>query len=860
MSPKPNRTSEGGSTKKNKPRPPSVKFILTVLKILTIFVIAIGCAGVGIIGGAMYGFISTATPITPEDLNLSDNLTTIIYDRTGQHEIARLTGFDNTDRMLVFDRDGQIPQYLKDAFVAIEDERFYDHKGVDIKRTMAAALNLIWPRGGTFGGSTITQQVVKNITGEKDVSLKRKIQEQWRAIQLERKYEKWQILELYMNLIYMGNSCYGVQSASYKYFGKPVKDLSLAEAASLAGITNSPADYDPFTEKGRENNKKRQELILGKMLELGFITQTEYDQAMKEELKFADKNEVKIQTTKVRSYFVDQVIYDVLKDLEATGLDREFAKLKLYSGGLKIITTVDLEIQNAMDEVFMDAENFPGGIKQGLSPQAAMVVINPHSGEVLAMYGGSGEKKADMVLNRATQTKRSPGSSFKPIAVYAPAIDQRIITAGTIVDDVPVYMDTQNKDRRYPENYPETIGGKTARHYRGLVSIRTAIARSINVVAAKIWRDQLGPDLSFEYLKKSGIEMKGEGKYVSVSLGGLRYGVSPMQMAAAYAPFVHKGIYLEPITYSIVKDNEGNILLDKRKTANIKQKRNIVYDETTAFIMADLLKSVTASGGTASYVKLKSSTGKPIPTLGKTGTTNDDVDRWFLGATSDFVGSVWYGYDKQITVKLPSNSRNPAANIWMKVMQKIYDAKKLEAKDFSVPQGLVKKKVCAYSGKIATDLCAKDPRGSAVREEYFIKGTEPKDSDICDIHIEAMVDINSKDLYGRPLLANEYCPVSDVVKKVFIQRKVPYMPIKPDDPYPLDWQYEVPIEYCNLHGAPIVDPSVQHVPEGDAGEFTPDDQGREEEVLEEDGGFLDRLGDLFRRNEKPEKDKNENND
>ena len=324
MNPKTKANTGGKQVKKAKINPSVLKFTKMVFKFLFIMILAVCFAGAGASTGILYGYISTATPITAKDLTFTQNLTTKIYDRNG-NETAKLTGYDNQDRILVFDKDGEIPQYLKDAIVAIEDERFESHNGVDWKRTIGATINYFLPAGDSYGGSTITQQVVKNITGDDERSPRRKVQEIWRALQLEKRYEKWQILEAYMNLVYLGNSCYGVQSASYKYFGKPVKELSLAQCASLAGIIQAPAKYDPFTEEGRINNKKRQELVLGKMLELGKITQEEYDLAIKDDLEFIEKSKVKTTSNKVNSYFVDQVIRDVLKDLVASGLDPEYA-------------------------------------------------------------------------------------------------------------------------------------------------------------------------------------------------------------------------------------------------------------------------------------------------------------------------------------------------------------------------------------------------------------------------------------------------------------------------------------------------------------------------------------------------------
>jgi penicillin-binding protein 1A len=786
--------------KKKKQHTPVIKFILMVTKILVIFFIAISFAIAGILGGAIVGYIKTATPITDDQMlkALMGHQTTFIYDMN-EKEIGKLTGIsENMDTILV--KDSEIPKALKDAFIALEDERFEEHNGVDLIGFTRVVIKKMLNPSSSGGASTITMQLIKNITKENSVTIQRKVQEQWRAIQLEKKMQKWQILEAYLNIIPMGGNSYGVQSASLKYFGVPVNKLDIAQCATLAAITQLPNHYAPDTDEGKENNKVRQEICLKKMYEQGKITQNEYETAVAEDLstKFVKKGEVKTEKQNVRSYFVDQVIKDVQKDLKLLGYSDQQSNLILFGGGLKIYTTMDPNVQGPMDEVYNDEKKyFPGAKnKKGEKPQSAMVIIDPKTGEVRAMIGGRGEKTGDSVLNRATQIGRSAGSSFKPIAEYGPAIDQRLYTAASVVDDVPAYMDSSKPTTRYPQDFPDSSG---KRNYRGLTDIRTAIAKSINVVAAKVWMN-LGPDLSFSYLKKSGINMetKGEGKVLSISLGGLRHGVNTMEMAAAYVPFVHKGMYYEPITYTQVKDSTGKIIIDRKKQDSVvKQRSNMVYEETTAFIMTDMLRSVTSTG-TATYVKLKNSKKEAIPIAAKTGTTNDDKDRWFLGFTPSYVGAVWYGYDTQTEIKVKGN--NPSAVIWNAVMQKIYN-KSTEVGSFPQPEGIVKKVICIKSGKIPTDLCSQDPSGtSVIRNEYFIKGTEPKDDDFCDVHVPARVDTKSFDLFKRNLLANDSCPAADVVEKVFIRRKQPWARIMPDDPNPLDFMFEVPIEYCNAHG------------------------------------------------------------
>jgi penicillin-binding protein 1A len=798
MNPKTKSASQKAAKKKKK-RSPTKKFIFTVAKILIVFFVAASFAVAGILGGAIYGYIKTAQPIRDEDLQIKI-LTTFIYDSEG-NEIAQITGKDNKNRELVLGSD--VPQHLKNAFVAVEDERFYEHPGIDIRRIASAAIGLITSGEVKHGGSTITQQVVKNVTGKTSVSLQRKVQEQWNAIQLEKRYGKEKILEIYMNVIYMGNNFYGVQSASKAYFGKDVKDLSLAECALLAGITNSPANYDPFTEDGRKNAKKRQEIILDLMLEQGMIDEKEHNEALKQELIFAEKDETDANIT-VQTYFVDQVIRDVTEDLMAErGMSKDMALTTIYNYGLKIYTTQDSKAQKVMDEVFNDDKYFPvtnsnGGAinatakETGEHPQAAMVVIDPYTGEIKALYGGYGEKKGSNTLNRATQINRQPGSSFKPIAVYAPAVDLGLVTPATIIDDIPVYMDNQNKNRPYPQNYDLA--------YDGLTTIRNALKASINVVAAKVWRDHLGPDHSIEYLKKVGIDRENE-KYVSLAMGGLAKGVSPLQMAAAYVPFVNKGLYYEPVTYTKVLDSGAKPLLEK------KPKYSPAYSETTAFLMADMMQEVSKPknstyphSGTG-YPRVLIQKGK-MPVAGKTGTTSDNIDKWFVGYTPYYVAATWYGYDNKVKpIRLSGAEYSQAQIIWQAVMEKLHENK--EPKQFTPSAGVVQKKICIYSGKVATELCSQDPRGDATRMEYFTKGTEPSNTDVCDVHVKAKVCTESKDIWERNLLAGPYCPLGSVVERVFIQRKEPYVPAMPGSKYPKDFKYELPAgEYCTVHGEP----------------------------------------------------------
>jgi len=815
---------------KNKSQSPVKKFIFTVLKTLFIFFVALACALSGLLGGAVLGYLKMAKPISDEDL-VSKNLTTFIYDSEG-NVLKSLTGKDNINREWA--NYDEIPDYLKEAFISIEDERFYNHRGVDIKGILRAVTKKILnPASKMEGGSTITQQLARNITGQTQVTLQRKVQEWYQALDLERRYKKWQILELYMNMVYFGNSYYGVRSAAKGYFGVDVSELSLAQCAILAGVTNNPSIYNPYTEKGRKAAKNRQEIILRVMLEQGKIDEKQYEQALSEEIVFREKSSAKKSTT-TQSYFIDQVILDVKRDLmEEKGWSETMALAQIYSGGLNIYTTMDPDIQRALDEVFNDSKYFIGVEEKTKTllehPEAGMVVIDPETGEVKGMRGGYGELNASMTLNRATQIQRQPGSSFKPIAVYAPALDLHKITPATVYDDVAVYYGTgNNKNKPYPNNYDHTYGG--------LTTIRNAVKRSINVVAALVWMD-IGPDQSLSYLKKVGIDRSAE-RYLSIAMGGLNKGVSPLQMAASYVPFVHKGMFFEPTTYTKVVDSNGKTVLEK------KPKYETVYDERTAFLMTSMMRDVTSSPGGTAYGGgiIKNGEGKVIPTAGKTGTTSDNKDKWFVGFSPYYVAATWYGYDHPR--QLVGNERNQALIIWHDVMEKIHKDK--EPVDFAQPSGIVKKPVCIYSGKTPSPLCSQDPRGSAVRDEYFIKGTEPKSNEICDVHVSAKVCTQSQDAWGKNLLAGPYCPPESVVEKVFIQRTTPYVPKMVDEKAPKDLQYELPAgEYCPIHGEPeqmITTPTGSgddaHNESGSGENGTQTDETQEDEDF---NGFFNRI-------------------
>lgn len=656
---------------------------------------------IGAFAGAVLGFMGSVDGIDVSELTL-DSTTHIYYtDRNGEEKL--LAALDSEQNRVWVDYD-KIPQAMKDAFVSIEDERFYQHSGVDVKRTAKATfmyfVNKITRRPTSFGGSSITQQLVKNLTNEKDQSPIRKMQEISRSVNLEKELSKDQILELYLNSIYLSQGCNGVQTASQTYFGKDVSELNLAECASIAGITQYPSLYDPLVNP--DKNKEKQKTVLSKMLELGKITQSEFDDALAFQLDFKrmEKDE---ETNKINSYFVDQVIYDVINALMDKGYSRTMANKMLYSGGLKIVSTCDADIQNAIENVYEQESNFYSS-SASPSPQSAMLILDPYTGAVKGMAGGIGKKTANLTLNRATQTLRQPGSSIKPIAVYAPAIENNLITP------VDIYND---KATSYGGWTPQNVD----RQFRGPVSVQYAVQQSLNTVAVEIL-DKLGTKKSFDFLTNNlGItslieeEVRADGKSYSdiglsqLALGGLTDGVSVLQMAAAYAPFANNGIYTEPHTYTKVLNAEGKEIITNEPESHI------AMDASTAYVTTRMLRNVVTSG-TGGGAQVSSG----IFTAGKTGTATDYRDRWFIGYTPYYVGAVWYGYDQP-----KSTPSSPCVRVWKKVMDQVH--KGLPDKMFDMPSQVVSASYCKDSGKAPSDACRE---AGTVQSFYFVKGSTPR--------------------------------------------------------------------------------------------------------------------------------------
>lgn len=657
----------------------------------------------------------------------------------------------------------QIPKDLQKAVVAIEDKRFYKHKGVDWHGTARAIFSTIFG-GSVQGGSTITQQLVKNVTGDNQNTVKRKVMEIYRAQELEKRYEKDEILEAYLNEVYFGYSCYGVVTASLKYFNKDVSELSLAECASLVAITNNPSLYDPLqTDWGLENNRTRQLLVLGAMLEQGKIDQAAYDAAKEENVVFSngytilgdrvdvdtdkkddtdtdggdEQPEEETETaTSSQSYFTDAVIEDVAAALvEKYGLTDstnpvtgevttafEQGVNMVYGKGYKIYTTQNPDYQKIAEEVCTDTSNLPYtstytnsyGEKETEQLQVGMTIVDPYTGYVVAMVGGAGVKQYDRGWNWATSARQC-GSAIKPISVYAPALDDGTINGASTIDDYPVMVLNGSV-------YPKNANGR----YKGLTPLHTAIARSTNTCAVRVVQEY-GTSRSYDFMtNKLGfttLTSQDAQQVGNMGLGGLDRGVTTEEMAAAFAAFANEGIYTAPRTFIRVEDADGNVILENEAKASVAMK------DTTAALMNSLLQEVI-NGGTGYEGRISG-----MHVAGKTGTTNNDQDRYFVGYTPYYSCAVWVGYVHNQRIVA---SGNPAASMWQKVMSRIHAD--LPDKDFFSCSGLTYVKVCADSGLLATDSCAEDCRGSRVYSALVAADNAP--SAYCNMHTSPIYTVN----------------------------------------------------------------------------------------------------------------------
>lgn len=573
----------------------------------------------------------------------------------------------------------EIPDDMINAFIAIEDKRFYKHEGVDFLRTAKAAFNYVFG-SGDFGGSTITQQLVKNLTGNDDFSVNRKISEAFSAIELEKEYDKTEILEMYLNIINLSEGCRGVGAAAEHFYSKKPSELTLAECATIAAITNNPSKYDP--QKHPENNIKRRDLILRCMLKSGYISNEEYKGAVAEPILLRLSKKESTRCT-VNSWYVDMVIEDVLNDLcTKYNISRSSASLMLYRGGLKIYTAMDAEIQSILEEYYSNIYNFPIDSNGNLA-QSSMIVIDPYNGDILGIAGAIGEKQGNRVQNYATHTKRPPGSAIKPLSVYSIALERGLIEWSSIFEDSPVKKET---DTRAPWPY------NADRTYVGEVDIQYAVENSLNTIAVKVL-DAVGNEESLSFLKNklliSSLDDSSDIGEASLALGQSSRGISLRELTAAYSIF-QEGLMSKPRSYFKVTDENGKIILD-----NSPSQESVISRETAA-IMTKLLESVVDSGTAKDRISLD----KIAAVAGKTGTTQNNCDRYFVGYTPELLAGVWFGYD--YPKPLDDFGGNPSIYLWDEIMSKIYEKTDYgKVSRFTIPETVQKLTYPTPSGELS---------------------------------------------------------------------------------------------------------------------------------------------------------------
>ena len=673
--------------------------------LITLVLIGVLCGCFCGIAFAMYVhiYINPSAQETAAEISkgLGLNLNSFIYAKESDSDeytlYETIKGKENREWV---DSD-KIPDTLKNAVVAIEDERFYKHHGVDWVRTIGAVKG--WLLGGTqYGGSTITQQLIKNITADNDYSVKRKVNEIFRAFALEKEIDdKDRILVMYLNTIFLGYNSYGVQTAAMQYFDKDVSQLDLAESAVLAGLTNNPSIYDVYNHP--EKVKERQETILAQMLDQKMISQEEYEAAVAEELNYRPYEEYQQEIKSTYSYFTDEVIKDVINDLMTEkGYSRLVAENMVYSGGLNIYATIDTKVQNALDEVWANADNFPNTEKYGEIPQSAMVITDKQ-GNIVGIAGGRGEKTSSRGFSYASDARRQPGSSIKPLATYGPAMDAGIATPDTTVYDRALIQDADGNP--WPMNDGKYPTGRA-------MTVKEGMTRSLNTISAQLLK-QLTPQKSYEFMTQQlGFKLvdsrtnedgtvQSDIDLAPLALGALTDGVTVREMAGGFSTFINDGVYGGTRTYTKVTDSEGNTIMENTPNTD-KGFTNV----RTAYYMLDCLQNVTAHG-TAYGIQLDG-----VETGGKTGTTTSNTDIWFCGITPKYSGAVWVGYEHNYCLD-GLYGRN-AAEIWLAVMQKVHAGDSGLVFD-SHPQDFEEVTYCMDTGLLASGACRAAGRAATGR-------------------------------------------------------------------------------------------------------------------------------------------------
>lgn len=764
--------------------------IFAVIIVFTLILCAV-FSGVGIVRG-----LTDSAPDINEENIMPDGYPSIIYDANGK-KVQKLMGI-NANRE--YKKITDIPECVQNAFVAIEDARFYKHSGVDLQGILRAVFSALSDEKVTQGASTITQQLLKNqvFGGGNEKSffgkVSRKIQEQSLAIKLESTIDKKKILEYYLNTINLGQNTMGVETASKRYFGKSVSKLTVSEAAVLAGITQNPTEYNPITEQ--QNNEAKRKIILKNMLDQEYITEDEYEEALGDDVysRIQDINKEKRTSSygDINSYYVDAVIENVVSDLkQKLGYTETQAYNAIYREGLKIYTCQDQSLQKICDDVINNDKYYQKNTKSYLSyqlkvkksdgetelytegdvrafindahkkrisfyfknrkkaekyiklfkkknldkhdkilsesinlikqPQASFVLMEQSTGKVRAIVGGRGEKTANRTLNRASSSKRQPGSTFKVLSTYLPALDTSGFTLANVMDDAPYKYPGTNK----------RVKDWDSSGYKGLTSLRQGIVDSVNIVTVKTFQ-KVTPQTGFDYLLNLGFTTlvdrreTSDGQIYSdiqlpTALGGLTDGVTNVELTAAYAAIANGGTYIKPVYYTKIVDSKGNVLLQNSKSGKK------VMKNTTAWLLTDVMKDVIkrGTGKKAAFKKIK------MPQAGKTGTTSDNTDFWFEGYTPYYTAGIWLGYDSMFTQMSGSASKI----MWRDIMEKVHKVKKLKNKNFKKPEDIITRKICKKCGKLAVyGLCDRALDGNDIKTEYFARGTQPKES--CDCHVK----------------------------------------------------------------------------------------------------------------------------
>ena len=814
-----------------------VKLILVAVLLMAAFAASLGY-------GALKGIIDSAPEIDVASIEPS-GYATMVYDREGNlTETLVKSGANRLEATYE-----ELPQCLIDAFVAIEDSRFWSHKGIDIRSILRAAVGVITGESAG-GGSTLTQQLIKNnifeggnenTFGEK---LERKIQEQYLAVQLEKIMDKKIILKNYLNTINLGNNTLGVKAAALRYFNKDVSDLTLSEATVIAGITQAPTRYNPLTENGRKNNEEKRRVILQYMYEQGLIDKEAQEEALADDVysRITNVNLTAQENESPYTYFTDELITQVMEALqEELGYTETQASNLLFSGGLEIHTTQDPKMQAIVDEEVNNPDNYDvvyysvdyqlsvthadgttthysdesmgsyfrndlgrssfnglfdskeeadeaislykdAMVKEGdtilgevihyvLQPQISFVLMDQATGEVKAISGGRGTKEVSRSLNRATETLRQPGSTFKVITSFAPAIDACGANLSTVYYDAPFTVGTKTFRNWY-----------SSKGYMGYSTIRDGIVYSMNIVAVRCMMETVTPQLGVEYARNFGITSMTDTDYnAATALGGITKGVSNLELTAAYATIANQGIYTKPRFFTQILDHNGKVLLD-----NTPETKRVLKD-STAFLLTDAMsQSMESSRMYGSGSLYSTSTSANLPNMsnaGKSGTTTSNNDIWFVGYTPYYTAGIWSGCDNNQKISAIGSSTSYHKIIWKNIMTRVHEG--LADTGFSIPSSVTTAQVCRKSGKLASPgVCENDPRGSAVYTEYFAKGSEP--TEVCDHHGVTTVCAASG---GLP---TQYCPAELRTSRIFM--------ITPEGETgaTADSAYRIP-GYCTVH-------------------------------------------------------------